>query len=64
MEAPEINGEGDKIGRVLHFSSDLPEYKEIEDKYYAEEKILSQYREECKNQALELFSKWFYYLWD
>ena len=56
------NGEGDKIGRVLHFSSDLPEYKDIEDKYYAEEKILSQYREECKNQALELFSKWFYYL--
>lgn len=58
------NGEGDKIGRVLHFPSDLPKYKETEDKYYAEEKTLSQYREECKNQALELFSKWFYYLWD
>ena len=54
----------DKHSRVLHFPSEIPEYKDIEEKYYEEEKALSQYREDCKNEALELFSKWFYSLWD
>ena len=53
-----------KHSRVLHFPSEIPEYKDIEEKYYEEEKALSQYREDCKNEALELFSKWFYSLWD
>ncbi len=53
-----------KFGRVLHFSGEIPEYKDIEEKYYAEEEILRQYREGCKNEALELFSKWFDSLWD
>ena len=41
-----------KHSRVLHFPSEIPDYKDIEDKYYEE------------NEALELFSKWFYSLWD
>ena len=57
-------GKMNKFGRVLHFPSEIPEYKDIEKKYYAEEKALRQYREDCKNEALELFSKWFYSLWD
>ena len=57
-------GKKNKLGRVLHFPSEIPEYKDIEEKYYAEEKALKQYREDCKNEALELFSKWFYSLWD
>lgn len=57
-------GKMNKIGRALHFPSEIPEYKDIEEKYYTEEKALIQYREDCKNEALELFSKWFYSLWD
>lgn len=53
-----------KFGRVLHFPGEMPEYKDIEENYHAEENALNQYREECKNQAFELFSKWFHYLWD
>ena len=52
----------DKLGRVLHFPGEMPEYKDIEEKYYEEEKLLRKYREDCKNEALELFSKWFYSL--
>ena len=58
------DGKEDSFGRVLHFPSEISEYKDIEEKYYAEEKALRQYREDCKNEALELFSKWFYSLWD
>lgn len=57
-------GGKNKFGRVLHFPGEILEYKDIEEKYYAEEEILRQYREDCKNEALELFSKWFDSLWD
>ena len=53
-----------ELGRVLHIPSEVPEYKNIEEKYYEEEELLRQYMEDCKNEALELFSKWFYSLWD
>lgn len=43
---------------------ELPEYKELCKRYDEEEKKLEQYREECKNKAFDLFSKWFYDLWD
>ena len=58
------DGKEDSFGRVLHFPSEISEYKDIEEKYYEEEKALSKYREECKNKAFELFSKWFNSLWD
>lgn len=37
-------GKKNKLGRVVHFPSEIPEYKDIEDKYYTEEKVLMQYR--------------------
>lgn len=40
----------------------MPEYKEICELHFEEERKLSAYREQCKNEALELFSKWFYSL--
>lgn len=40
----------------------MPEYKEICERYSEEEHNLNVYREQCKNEALELFSKWFYSL--
>lgn len=52
------------VGRRIHFPSELPAYKEIEDKYYQYDKELWKYRQECKDKAFELFSKWFYHLWD
>ncbi|MCI5639909.1 MAG: hypothetical protein MR316_02850 [Lachnospiraceae bacterium] len=57
-------GRKNELGRVLHLPSEMPEYENIEEKYYAEEESLRQYMEDCKNEALELFSKWFYSLWD
>lgn len=53
-----------KIGRKICFPEELPEYKDSEDRYYAVEKELTEYREACKNKAFELFSTWFYDLWD
>ena len=56
----------DKLRNVItpHNLDELPEYKELCQKYDEEEKKLEQYQEECKNKAFELFSKWFYSLWD
>lgn len=48
----------------MYTPSDLPEYKDTADKYIAEEKKLSEYRDECKNKGLQLFSEWFWNLWD
>ena len=38
---------------------DAPEYKEISDLYYDEYKTIDKYRDECKDKAFELFSRWF-----
>ncbi len=37
---------------------------ELTNKYFAEESKLNKYRNGCKNRGLELFSKWFWQLWD
>lgn len=51
-------------GYVVHFMSELPEYAEIDEKYRAAEKELSEYRNQCKDEAFKLFSEWFFHLWD
>ena len=48
----------------MYFPSDVEEYKPIPDLYFAECKRLARYREQSKDEALALFSKWFYSLWD
>ena len=48
----------------LYMLGDVSEYKEISELYYNESKALWNYRDECKNKALELFSEWFWDLWD
>ncbi len=48
----------------VYMLGDLPEYKEISDLYFNESRVLGDYRDNCKNKALELFSKWFWDLWD
>lgn len=51
-------------GYVVHGMDELPEYADIQKKYMEANRLLEEYREECKNKAFELFSKWFYSLWD
>ena len=51
-------------GRRAYTPSNVDEYKEICELYMAEEREMQKYRETCKDEAFELFSKWFYALWD
>jgi hypothetical protein len=53
-----------KDARRIYFPGDVPEFKEISELYFNELKALCNYRDECKNKALDLFSKWFWNLWD
>lgn len=51
-------------GRTIHFMDELPEYREISDKYFEEERKLAEYRSRCKDEALDLLKEHFYSLWD
>ena len=51
------------IHTTLASPSDESE-RELESKYFAEEKRLAEYRNSCKDEALVLLSKWFFALWD
>ena len=55
------NGGG---GGTVHFMSELPEYKEISEKYMDEEKKLEQYRIACKDEVMDLMREHFFALWD
>ena len=46
----------------IYSPSHLPEYKEIIELYLEEERKISEYQVQCKDKALEMFSKWFYSL--
>lgn len=46
----------------MYLPSHLQEYKYISELYLNEEGKISEYQDQCKNKALELFSKWFYAL--
>jgi len=58
--------EDDRCGRGkrVYTLGHVPEFQEIDRKYMDEEKAIYQYRCACKDEALALFSKWFYDLWD
>ena len=51
-------------GRTIHFMDELPEYKEISDKYRKESKILEDYRNISKDEALDMLKEYFFDLWD
>ena len=51
-------------GGTIHFMDELPEYKEIADLYSDEERKLEKYREQCKNEALDMLKENFYSWWD
>ena len=50
--------------RRAYLPGDLPEYKEISEKHMNEEIEIGKYRVKCKNEFFELFSEYFYDLWD
>lgn len=47
----------------VYFPCHLPEYKEISELYFNEEHKIREYQVQCKDKAVEMFSKWFYSLW-
>ena len=51
-------------GTRMYMLSDAEEYKPISDLYREEWLKIIEYRRACKDEALALFSKWFYDLWD
>lgn len=51
-------------GRILHTMEEVPEYKEIYDKYFDEEQKIEEYRRRCKDEAIDLLKEHFYALWD
>lgn len=51
-------------GGIVHFMNELPEYKEISEKYDEEQKRLEEYRRSCKDEAIDMLKKYFYDLWD
>ncbi|OON85732.1 hypothetical protein BXO88_10760 [Oribacterium sp. C9] len=48
----------------MYMLSDVPEYKNISDLHYEEERKIAEYRDECKDRGMDLFKTWFWNLWD
>ncbi len=48
----------------MFMPGDVPEFKDISDRYYEEYAAINEYRNQCKDKVLELFGKWFWHLWD
>lgn len=65
LATPEELEEYEKTGcRRLHMPDELPEYKEIMDNHRLKEDELELYRAECKDKFMDMFKKYYYYLWD
>lgn len=53
-----------KKHHTMHFPDEIPEYKDICDKWRASEKELDEYRLKQKDRAFALFAEHFFSLWD
>jgi hypothetical protein len=49
----------EKGNTIHHLLSYLPEYKDLENKWWKENQRIEAYQEKCKNEAFSLMSKWF-----
>ena len=52
----------------MYFPTDFPDRyptaQEINDKYFEYERKIFEYRDQCKKEFFELFSEYFWQLWD
>ena len=48
----------------MYTLGDVDEYKEIYEKYHAEQRRIGEYQCECKDKGFDLFKLWFFHLWD
>ena len=51
-------------GGTVHFMRELPEYKEISDKYFEEKRKLEEYQTKSKDEAMDMLKEYFFSLWD
>lgn len=51
-------------GGTIHFMDEIPEYKEIYEKHREEDEKLEKYREECKDEAIDMLKEYYFSLWD
>ena len=51
-------------GGTIHFMDEIPEYKEIYERHRVEDEKLEKYREECKDEAIDMLKEYFFSLWD
>ena len=63
MEPRVVHPDGSSACRYPDLKK-YPEYRELDENYQAEEKRLNQYRLDCKKEFFELFSTYFFDLWD
>ena len=47
-------------GGTIHFMDEIPEYKEIYEKHREEDEKLEKYREECKDEAIDMLKEFFF----
>lgn len=65
LKTEEEKAEEEKKGSYrMYMLRDVPEYKEIDELHFAEEREIDKYRNECKDKGLDLFKEWFWNLWD
>ena len=43
---------------------DRPEWKELKEVWFEEVKKIAEYQDKCKNEFFDLFSKYFWDMWD
>lgn len=46
----------------VHFMNEIPEYRDLDEKYRQRDAELAKYRESCKDEAFDLLKKWFFWL--
>lgn len=68
LKSEEEKAAEEKSGlKRMYFPSDEPgreDVNELTDKWLAENQAIDKYRDDCKNEFFELFSKYFWNLWD
>lgn len=49
---------------TMRFMDEVPEYKDIHEKYRTEQERLDKYRHKCWSEAMDMLKEWYWDLWD